>query len=456
MHSLTARLTLAFLIVGLTGAALVALFVGLRTSREFDRFVLDREQLHLVENLAAFYDGSGSWEGLRARAASQTFGIWGLRELARGRLLLADASGQVVIGPRGLPPGTVLSPDERERAAAIEADGQTVGYVLFVDRSRQPPRAASPEADFLRRITQAIFLGALGATAVALCLGILLARTISQPVRALTAGTQAVARGELGHQVAVRSHDELGELASSFNRMSADLARASHLRRQMTADIAHDLRTPTSVLLGYTEGLADGKFQGSPAVYASMHEEALHLRHLIDDLRTLSLADAGELPLTRQPCDPRALLERTATAHAVLATSNGVTLQVTAADDLPSVDADPERIAQVLGNLVTNALRHTPPGGRVTLSADAVPGNVQLVVADTGAGIAEADLPSIFERHFRADEARSTAGGASGLGLAIARSLVEAHGGSISVESELGAGSRFTVRLPVVGSLEGS
>lgn len=451
MYSLTTRLTLAFLVVGLTGAALVALFVGLRTSREFDRFVLDREQQHLVENLAAFYDGSGSWEGLRARAAGQTFGIRGLRELARGRLLLADATGQVILGPRGLAPGAVLDAAERERAAAIEAGGQTVGYLLFVDRRRQPPGAASPEADFLQRFSQAIFLGALGATAVALCLGMLLARTISRPVRALTAGTQAVARGELGHQVPVTSHDELGELATSFNRMSADLATASRLRRQMTADIAHDLRTPTSVLLGYTEGLADGKFQGSAEVYASMHEEALHLRHLIDDLRTLSLADAGELPLTRQPCDPRALLERTATAHTVLATAHGVTLQVAAADYLPAVDADPERIAQVLGNLVTNAVRHTPPGGQVTLSAEATPGSVRLVVADTGEGIAAADLPSIFERHFRADEARATEGGASGLGLAIARSLVEAHGGTITVESEVGVGSRFTVSLPVAG-----
>jgi signal transduction histidine kinase len=448
LRSLAARLTLAFLAVGLTGAALVALFAGLLTLRAFDRFVLDRAEAQLVESLGAYYEIRGSWQDLDARGGALGGGRWLRRAAAHNHLLLADEAGNVVLGPPGSVGGTVLSEAERARAVPVVADGRTVGYALF-GGPMPPPGAASPEAAFLARLRQALVLAALGATAVALLLGLLLARTITRPVQALTAATQAVARGELGGQVAVRGRDELAQLAGAFNRMSADLARARDLRRQMTADIAHDLRTPTAVLLGYTEGLADGSFAGTPEAYRSMHEEAAHLSRLIEDLRTLSLADAGELGLARRPCDPRALLERTAVAHRPLADAKGVALAVEAPADLPPVEADPERMAQVLGNLVANAVRHTPAGGRVTLAAGpAAERSVPLSVEDTGEGIAEADLPHVFDRHYRGDAARRAEDGASGLGLAIARSLVEAQGGTIRAESRPGAGSRFSLTLP--------
>ena len=279
-------------------------------------------------------------------------------------------------------------------------------------------------------------------------LGVLLARAIARPVRELTAATRAVAEGKLGRQVAVRSKDELGELAQSFNQMSADLARANKLRRQMTADIAHDLRTPLSIILGYTEALNDGKLPGTPEMYAAMHGEAQHLQRLIDDLRTLSLADAGELPLTRVQIAPQTLLERIASAYRVQAEQRKIVLQVIAAPDLPPLDVDPDRMAQVFKNLIDNALRHTPPGGQITLAAEQDDRAVHLFVRDTGAGIAPEDLPYVFERFYRGDEARQQEDGASGLGLAIARSLVEAHGGSIAVESVLGQGTRFTIAIP--------
>jgi len=451
VRSLTLKLTAAFLVVGLAGAGLVAAFVGRRTRSEFDRFMAGRERVQLVDDLAAYYESAGSWEGIGRRVPGPAFGSRRLRDLARGQVVLADASGTVIVGPWFLPPGESLPPADRELAAPIEVDGETVGYVLAPGRGPPPPVAAALEASFLARFNQAILLGAAGATAVALLLGILLARTISRPVRELTAATHAVARGELGRQVAVGARDELGELAASFNRMSADLAEASRLRRQLTADIAHDLRTPLTVILGYTEGLADGKFQGKPEVYERMHGEALHLRRLIDDLRTLSLADAGELPLQRQPCDPRSLLDRAAAAHAPLAAAKGVAIRVSAPPDLPPAYADPERIAQVLGNLVGNALRHTPAGGTIELSAARGAGGVLLRVADDGEGIAPEDLTRIFERHFRVDAARARDDGASGLGLAIARSIVEAHGGAITVESAPGAGSVFTITVPGIG-----
>jgi signal transduction histidine kinase len=371
----------------------------------------------------------------------------------RAPIALVDGSQTVVYGSKSYRVGQKLTRAQLRQAITVEVDGQVVGSMVPDLAAEDSRRAApSPEEDFLNRVNQAILLSALGATAVALLLGILLARAISRPVRELTEATQVVAQGELGHQVPVRTRDELGELAKSFNQMSADLAQASQLRRQMTADIAHELRTPLSVILGYTEALSDGKLHGSPAMYQAMYGEAQLLNHLVDDLRTLSLADAGELTLNRLPVAPGDCLERTAASHAGFAAQQSIVIRVEVAPDLPLVDVDRERIAQVLGNLMANALRYTPAGGTITLSAEAAQDAVLLKVGDTGPGIEPEHLPHIFKRFYRADESR-TANGESGLGLAIAESLVEAHGGTIAVESMVGQGTTFIVALPKARTL---
>jgi signal transduction histidine kinase len=262
-----------------------------------------------------------------------------------------------------------------------------------------------------------------------------------------------MAQGDLGQQVAVRSQDELGDLANAFNQMSHDLAQATEARRQMTADVAHDLRTPLTVLMGYTEPLQEGKLKGTPELYAVMHDEVLHLKHLIEDLRTLSLADAGELRLYRRPVDTKALLERTGLAFMALAEQKGVRLHVEAADNLPLLNVDVERTTQLLKNLVSNALRHTPAGGEIVLSAefDAAAHRIHLAVQDTGVGIAPDALPHIFDRFYRADKSRERTEGESGLGLAIAKSIVRAHGGTIKAESAPEEGTTFTISLPPAG-----
>jgi signal transduction histidine kinase len=450
MRSLTLKLTLAFLAIGLTGVVLVALFVGFRTRSEFNRFVLDRYQADLVSDLALFYAEQDGWSGVEAvllRNPDRQRGA----EFMRAPVVVANANGVVKFGGKSHRPGEHLTEKDLKRAVAIQVNGATVGWLWLPFPSRQAPGISHrlrPEADFLARINQAILFSAVGATLVALLLGLFLARTISRPVLALTEATQRIAEGELGLQVEVRSKDELGELGRSFNQMSGDLARSSELRRQMTADIAHDLRTPLSVILGYTEALADGKLQGTPEMYEVMHEEARHLQHLIDDLRTLSLADAGELSLQRQPTAPRELLERVAATHGAKAAQKEITVQVQADAALPTIAVDPDRMMQVLNNLMSNALRFTTAGGTITLGAKADGGIVTLSVQDNGAGIPPEDLPNIFVRFYRGDEARNVEEKESGLGLAIAKSLVAAHGGTISVESRLGKGTTFTIALP--------
>ena len=325
-------------------------------------------------------------------------------------------------------------------------DGQVVGWLL-ADRSNAHLPPDVPEEAFLRNVSQAILFGALIALALAVLVGALLARALTRPLRELTHATLAIARGELGYQVKARSDDELGDLVDSFNQMSADLAQSNQARRQMTADIAHDLRTPLSILLGYTEALSDGKLQGSEEIYTVMHREAGHLKRLIDDLRTLSLADSGELTLEKQTIQPAALLQRAAAAHQALASEKEVHILVEATENLPDLQVDPERMAQVLGNLLTNALRYTPQQGEINLRAAAKTGHVRLEVQDSGAGIAAEDLPYVFNRFYRGNKSRQQ-NGEAGLGLAIAKSLVEAHGGTIEAESKPGEGTTFTIQLP--------
>jgi signal transduction histidine kinase len=228
--------------------------------------------------------------------------------------------------------------------------------------------------------------------------------------------------------------------------MSLDLERATQARRQMTADIAHDLRSPLSVISGYSEALSDGKLPGTPETYNILYQETKHLSHLVEDLRLLSLADAGELSLILQPIDPRQILERVAARHAVKAQQKGISLRVEAVQDLPAVSMDGERISQVLDNLILNAFRYTPRGGEIILAAKPLNGAIQLQVRDNGGGIAPEDLPYIFDRFYRGDRSRQE-NGESGLGLAIAKSIVEAHGGMIAVESTPGQGTVFNITL---------
>jgi two-component system sensor histidine kinase BaeS len=284
------------------------------------------------------------------------------------------------------------------------------------------------------------------AVLLALVLGGLLAFTMTRSLRELTEATVEIAKGRFGKQVKVRSKDEIGKLASSFNQMSFDLERATKARQQMTADVAHDLRSPLSVITGYAEALSDNKLPGTPEVYNILLQETRHLDRLVDDLRLLSLADTGELPLSLQPSRPRALLERVAMRHAVTSNQQQVDLQIEAAEDLPLVNVDVERMSQVLDNLILNAFRYTPGGGRVMLGAIIHGGYVEMSVQDYGTGISEEDLPHIFDRFYRGDKSRQQSG-ESGLGLAIAKSIVEAHGGQIRAESVPGEGARFTITL---------
>jgi len=452
MRSLSTKLTLAFLLVGLTGAILVAIIIRQQTRNAFDRFILNRDQQALAANLIVYYQQRGNWEGMgnilqtfqQEQGGSPGSGPDPHRDWMR--FVLVGADQKVVFSPLAEQVGTRISNRELSRGVALKVNGATAGWLLPPPTPREwIPN--SPEGLFLTNVNRATLVSALVAALLALVLGGLLAFTMTRSLRELTEATVEIARGKLGLQVKVRSKDELGELATSFNKMSLDLEQATRARRQMTADIAHDLRSPLSVISGYAEALSDGKLPGTPEVYNILHQETRQLSRLVEDLRLLSLADAGELQLILQPCDPLALLERVVARHAVTAQQHSVALRVEmGATPLSLLNLDSERMAQVLDNLVLNAFRYTPQGGEIVLSARQEEQTVTIQVKDNGSGIPADELPHIFDRFYRGDKARQQ-NGESGLGLAIAKSIVEAHKGTIGVESIPGQGSTFTINF---------
>lgn len=476
VRSLAVKLTLAFLAVGLITLLGVGLIVGAQTQRDFNRFVRDRFEASTAQSLTNYYAATGSWNGvdiLFRRGPGQNGGaqdgnppgeegvnIPFLQSAGISVTMPIDTPGSVVmrapitiVGVNGkvvysadVAKGALIPAHEIASGIPLTVSAERVGTLLIALRPPDPVEFDEREASFLNQTRRTILWGSLGALLIAVSMGGFIAKTLTRPLRKLTEATQDVARGNLGRQVEIESKDELGDLARSFNHMSSDLAQSVNLRRQMTADIAHDLRTPLSVILGYTEALDEGVLPPSAETYAILHDEARHLSRLVDDLRTLSLAEAGELRLERSPTSPADLLGRVAAAHKVQADHAGVTLVVDASPNLPTMQVDAERFAQVLHNLVSNALRYTPNGGTITLGARQQIDGIALTVRDTGAGIAAEHLPFVFERFYRADAARQQTG-ESGLGLPIAKSIVEMHGGTITVASEVGTGTIFTIHL---------
>lgn len=291
---------------------------------------------------------------------------------------------------------------------------------------------------------------------LALAVGARAMRRVAIPLADIMEAADAVAAGNFDVRVPEHGSREFRQLAHSFNRMTEELARTDQQRRNLTADVAHELRTPLHIIQGNLEGILDGVYQPTPEHLEATLEETRQLARLVEDLRTLSLAEAGELPLRRELVDVGDLLADVVTSFGGQAENAGIELRHSGCGarngDAPLlVEGDAGRLDQVLSNLVANAIRHTPPGGTVALAAIPVDGRVQITVTDTGEGIAPADLPFVFDRFWRANRARTHTGGAeSGLGLAIANQLVKAHGGEIKVVSTLAMGTTFTVELPGV------
>jgi two-component system, OmpR family, sensor histidine kinase BaeS len=460
-NSLIWKLILAFMLVAIVTAALVALFVRVTSVDRLTRLVIDQERNSLQSYLVDYYTAHGSWVTVAAdwdqiRAASAVTANTpqppppGDRPPGgpdRRKLFgLADAQGIVLVSvDPAYPNGAVVPTSVLQTGTGVLVNGKQVGTILVATFQ---PRFNPAENLFLQRTNEALFLAMVGAMLVALMIGVLLAMNLIRPLRALTQAAHNITRGQLEQQVKVTSKDEIGELAQAFNTMSQEVARVNLSRREMTANIAHDLRTPLTVIAGYVESMRDGDLEPTTERLSVIYSEIEQLQNLVGDLRMLSQADAGELSLIPQALNPKYLLERAAAPFQHRAEMQGVTLVVEAEDSLPAILVDEARMMQVFGNLISNALRFTPDGGKITLSAYASDDRVELTIKDNGAGIPAEDLPYIFERFQRVDKSRHSEDGESGLGLAIVKSLVEAHGGSVRAESQPDVGTTIFIALP--------
>ncbi len=452
------KLIVAFtLIVGLGGG--ITYWLAERAMREsFQAFSLQSgiiQAYQLQQTFADYYDRVGSWRGVEHFFSSEGSppGVgmryrMGLAMLAyQANLILANEDGVVLLAPDPQLLGQKLPEETLIAGVPVNVAGRRVGTLL----AGSLENIFNPlEQTFLNSINTSILTAGVIAALAAIGLGVLLLRQMTVPLRRLVQATEQISVGTAGPRLPVPSHDELGQLSAAFNRMAERLEKSEKLRRQMIADIAHELRTPLTVIQGDLQAILDDVYEPKSEVIASIHEESLLLSRLVSDLRELSLAEAGELRLATERTDLRALIERAAMRIRPQLEAKKITLIT----DLPAQPTeavlDPDRISQVLSNLLSNAHRYTPEGGRITISLSQHQNELWVSVADTGPGIKSEDLPYLFERFWRADKSRARATGGSGLGLAIAKHFIEAHGGRIWVESTLGQGATFTFSLPLV------
>jgi two-component system sensor histidine kinase BaeS len=300
---------------------------------------------------------------------------------------------------------------------------------------------------FLGGQFNALVLSLLFALGLAAGLGFLLARHLSRPVRALDDTVRELSNGHYDRRAAVHSGDEIGALALNINRLGETLEKNRSSRQRWMADVAHELRTPVAILKGEVEALADGVRQLDARAISSLSEEIEQLSTLIGDLQTLALSDAGSLCLSREPLDLRALVQQVAESFRERLAERGISIELHAPQDV-RLTADPQRLRQLLQNLLENTARYVLTGGSVRVALTAGDRAVELTVEDSGPGVAEAQLGSLFERFYRVEQGRSRVGGGSGLGLSICRSIVEAHGGRIRAEASPLGGLAIHVRLP--------
>lgn len=466
------RLILGFAAVLALSMAAASLCTGFAAHSEVSRIQGEQDRVRALRILAAlgeYYDASDGWNGVQDFV--NRIGFQSEREI-----VVLDVDGNVVADnrpirrrhddrghrvlfnagiPRGpLPPSQYFVP--------IVSDGREVGAVAIAAGRRGSPDFIFPHAhadelhdaeppltQFTERVTKTLILAGLVAGVVGILLVLLLSRRMLGSIGNLTAAARRLGHGDLSSRVPVRGNDEVAELGHAFNNMADALEDSERQRRAMVSDVAHELRTPLANIQGHIEAMQDGLMQPNAENLDTIHQQTLHLNHLISDLRLLAESEARELSLSMEPTSVPELVNEVVESFRPRAEAASVQLSGQIDDGLPTLEMDRLRIQQALGNLLDNAIRHTPPGGSVAVSAQPHGDGVRVEVADTGSGIASEDLPRIFDRLYRADPSRHRATGGSGLGLTIARQLVEAHGGTIWAESQPGQGSRFGFDLPV-------
>jgi signal transduction histidine kinase len=467
------KLIASFILIVLTAIGIFIVVTVRQTAQELNNFI-ERKGLtggeQVVRALEDYYEAHHSWMGvqevLRSSPHTPRFKMWGQGMGANQRaapeapslnLRLADVSGRLMAHTMEglLPRDQTLTQFELRQAVPLEVDGETVGY-LVADGG--PGFTPANQINLLSRLNQAALVAVVIAGVVAVALALFLSFSLVRPIRALTQAASNMAAGDLSQRVQVKGNDELAALGQTFNEMAESLQHAEEQRKAMTADIAHELRTPLAVQRAHLEAIEDGVYPLNADSLATIEEQNQMLTRLVEDLRTLALADAGQLTLQKSATDFPELIRKVAERYKHQADGRGIKIQLNL-EDCPPFLVDPQRIQQILHNLITNALRYTPDGGRIhgdlSLRSSGEPGGgvlqqyAILAVRDTGAGIPPEVLPSIFDRFYRGGKSRARSEGGTGLGLSIARKLAQAHGGDLTAANLPEGGAEFKLTLPM-------
>jgi signal transduction histidine kinase len=498
-NSLLYKLLGAFLLVIALGAVVISLLVSNATQNAFSIYT-NRNGRALAEKLSSilgeYYLLSNSWQGVdvflqsdlvsqygvttipSATAISSTttsgsegnsgnnpghgYGMgWQSQNALMGtmagqRLILVNENGTILADSENELLGSTLSSTELEEGVSIIVKEKVVGTIIVTPLNFAGP--ATPGGEFLKSVNQSIVFSVGIASVLALILGALLFIQLTSPLRKLQKAATAIGQGDLRQRVKISSKDELGNLGRAFNTMAENLEQLEIQRKHLVADVAHELRTPLAAVQATLEGIQDGILPHDDEQLSAIHSQILLLNRLVDDLRLLSLAEAGHLLLERQLVNVGGLVKLVIQQMHSQALQKKIRLQVKAERDLPDSWVDTDRMRQVLYNLISNSLRFTPIGGVIDIelkrSSSGKPG-ILITVSDTGPGISKEVLPFVFDRFYRAEKSRSRQSGGSGLGLTIVKQLVEAHGGNVQAISpiyedrgKLSYGSRFIIFLP--------
>lgn len=433
MKRLSVRLLMALLLTSWISVGAMALVVQRTLDAGFRHYITLRDsetnpdQLARLEN---YYATNASWEGVPLATSGRTNNNG--NSAGRGAVLaILDEQGRIITTTDSAFNTAQLPEEWRTVASELRVDGEVVGFFYRYSPSLQVLGEA--EEAFLAEANRWLTLAGLGATGLALIIGATLAWTLTAPLQALTQAVQALMAGKLGQQVSIRGTTEVEVLASEFNAMSTALAEADTLRQRMATDIAHELRTPVTVLKGHLEAMLDGVYPVDSAHLATAHDQTIHLGRLVEDLRVLTLAEAKRLPLARNAFDPMPMVAQLIEDFEPLAIDSGVSLKHTLSTNNQLILADITRIRQVLSNLLSNALRHTPSGGEICVKMVTCIQGVYFSVSNSGELLSEEEMHHIFQPFWRAEPARTRDTNGSGLGLAISHEIIALHNSRLVV-----------------------
>lgn len=456
MNRLWVRLSVIFSVLILFGVMMPILLSILANQSGVFRYLLIRriqEPGGLDDQLVEYYRAHQSWDGVENIVTTRG-NIFGFLVEDRRALALIDYDGRIIYNVHRNVIGEHVDLENLSNPVVITVDGVTRGYLGFIPvdlaRPEPPPKDREGPSPFSVDMFTFLLLMGVFSAFIGIFIGTLMSRSLTLPLSRLAEAARAIGAHNLSQRVAVKGNHEINEVARAFNEMAAGLEEGEILRRNLVADVAHELRTPLTVLQGSLRAILDDVYPLDKTEVARLYDQTRLLGHLVNDLHELAQAEAHQLPLHRMTVDLKTLVEDVVEMFTPVAEAEGVSLVFQTRGEIPTVNADSNRITQVLNNLLVNALRHTPAGGSISVCLEKFGDQVRLEVRDSGEGIPSEYLPHVFDRFYRVDRARSRASGGAGLGLAIVQAIVKAHGGAVSVSSEgvPGLGTTFTVQLP--------